>query len=55
MRDQSNAALEADLADPWRTIYWSAVYVAREAARLEREYNKLLARLKLHRRGVAVQ
>ena len=50
-----NAALEADRTDPWRAIYWSAVYIAREASRLEREYSALLARLKLYRSGMWVQ
>lgn len=53
--DDDVAALDADLADPWRVVYWSAVYVAREAARIEREYLKLLVRLKLYRRGIAVE
>lgn len=44
-----NAATSADRADQFRAVYWSAVYVEKEAARLEREYTRLLIQLRLWR------
>lgn len=44
-----NAALDADQADDFRTLYWSAAYLADEADRLHRDYHKLLNRLMLWR------
>lgn len=40
-----NAATEADEADPFRVVYWSAVYVQRESQRLHTEYSRLLKHL----------
>ena len=46
-----NAALQADLADPWRPIYWAAVYLSDEVVHLERDYMKLfnLLKVRVHR------
>lgn len=40
-----NAATQADKADPFRVVYWSAVYVERESQRLHAEYSRLLKNL----------
>lgn len=44
-----NAASKADQAEPFRNIYWSAIYIERESQRLEREYQRLLNHLTLWR------
>lgn len=44
-----NSAVEADDADPVRVIYWSAIYIEREANRLHREYSRLLNHLQVLR------
>jgi hypothetical protein len=49
VNEPSNAAAEADAADPHRVVYWSAVYIHREAQRLEREYTRQLIQLRLWR------
>lgn len=48
-----SAAERADALDPWRPIFWGAHYIDKfEICRLRKDYNQLLARLRLWRAGV---
>ena len=49
---EPNATLAHDLTDPWRPLFHAFGDLNREVVRLVRQYELLLARLKLWRFGV---